>query len=151
MNLNNNVIAIDPGETSGWSWFRNSSLVACAKHRGIPRLPEGAGFKGEGKIVIEKPMVYPGAPVDVNDLITLAIKVGEWKEYLWARFGVEPELVTAPTWKGSVPKEIHHQRLLKVLTEEERAIMPKTKSGKYDHNMLDAVGLGLWKLGRGVR
>jgi len=54
-------------------------------------------------------------------------------------------------WKGQVPKRIHQPRIIKALTDEERAEMdkdlaPYTKSLR--HNALDAVGIGLKYLRR---
>lgn len=55
--------------------------------------------------------------------------------------------VTPAEWKGSVPKGIHQkQHILPRLTEAERALLP-TKKGDLVH-VLDAVGIGLWYLGR---
>jgi hypothetical protein len=144
------LITIDPGATSGWACFEGETLVACGKHQGalvLPTLP----LRGGVSAIIEKPMVYPGEKTDPQDLVTLAIRVGEWKQYIFHKYDSVAELVVPPTWKGSVPKEIHNRRTLSVLTESEQGRLPKTKSGKPDHNMLDAVGLGLWKLGRSVR
>jgi len=100
------------------------------------------------KAVIEKPQVYRISKADPNDLIALSVVVGEWKEYLGQQ-GAEVELVTPKSWKGSVPKKIHNARVLSLLTKKEVALLPKrTRAKDYDHNLLDAVGLGLWRMGR---
>lgn len=59
--------------------------------------------------------------------------------------------LTPTTWKGSVPKVIHHPRILHELASAEAAILdraikaaPKTNAKE----ILDAVGLGLYGLGR---
>lgn len=51
------------------------------------------------------------------------------------------------TWKGQVPKDIHHKRLLRGLSpvsrfrlERDLADVPSSKQ----HNVLDALGLALW-------
>ena len=45
-------------------------------------------------------------------------------------------------WKGNLPKTVHHERVKKYLEPEELKLVPK------DHNVLDAVALGLFVLGR---
>jgi hypothetical protein len=46
-------------------------------------------------------------------------------------------------WKGNLPKKICKDRCKAVLTPEELARV-KTE----DHNVWDAIGIGLWYLGR---
>lgn len=57
-----------------------------------------------------------------------------------------PEFWQVETWKGQVPKRIDHERTLKVLTEAERAVLPKSKAELL--HVLDAIGIGLRALGR---
>ncbi len=45
-------------------------------------------------------------------------------------------------WKGNIPKKIHHERVLRLLSSKEKKAVPK------DHNVLDAVALGLYALGK---
>ena len=48
-----------------------------------------------------------------------------------------------------MPKDIHNRRVLKALSESELAVLPKRPRAKTpDNNMVDAVGIGLWRLGR---
>jgi len=51
-------------------------------------------------------------------------------------------------WKGSVPKSIHHKRILARLrvSEEALAHIPK---GQQQH-VIDAAGLALWAVDRGL-
>jgi len=55
-------------------------------------------------------------------------------------------------WKGNVPKEIHHRRVLRVLAPAEvaranlGALDPDAPG--YQHDTADAVALGAWALGR---
>lgn len=151
------LVAIDPGETTGWSFYQDGALVEAGVAVGSPPALPAAVYlelnqnRDCSEAVIEKPQTYPMSPVDANDLITLGILVGEWKEYLH-RHGADVELALPRTWKGTVPKDIHHRRVLARLTAEEKTRLPKRPRAKnYDHNMLDAVGLGLWKLGRTTR
>ncbi len=50
--------------------------------------------------------------------------------------------VTPAEWKGTVPKEIAHRRLLAQLSDEEKAAIED--AGPLTHNTLDAVGLVFW-------
>jgi len=58
---------------------------------------------------------------------------------------------TAQQWKGSVPKRIHHDRIAKILSPAERAVVAWVAvrvPSSLLHNVWDAVGLGLWGLDR---
>ena len=50
-------------------------------------------------------------------------------------------------WKGQVPKEVMTERIRRSLTEEERGRIEKCKASLM-HNVLDACGIGLYRLGR---
>jgi len=96
--------------------------------------------------VIELPRIYNPSPVPPNDLLDLAVLVGDLRGY-YRRLGFKVELVYPRTWKGTVPKKIHNARTLAKLTAAEVELLPKRPRAKdYDHNMLDSVGLGLWWL-----
>ena len=138
------LLAIDPGQTAGWAEFEDGKLERAGA--GTKKFVLDFGSWVEN-VVIEKPCWYGrDNKVDVNDLIDLAIFVGEVKQKY--RQSVV-ELVMPVTWKGTVPKKIHNQRVIDVLSEKERALLPfRPRAKDYDHNMLDAVGIGLWKLGR---
>lgn len=97
-------------------------------------------------LLIELPFVYPGArDEDPNDLIQVARAVGQWEQ---STAGCGRIVHVYPrTWKGQVPKKIHTARTLAKLTSSERGVLPELPASKL-HNVLDAVGLGLWLLGR---
>ena len=147
MNL---LLTIDPGQHWGWAWFDDASLYmagveSVGKRVGDPPCPTVRGFK----VLIEVPRWYPGKEKgDVNQLIDLAVQVGEFREF-YRRQGGLVELVFPRTWKGTVPKEIMTARILKQLTPAELNHVPLRPRAKTpDHNTVDAIGLGLWKLGR---
>lgn len=157
------VVSIDPGKKTGWAYFQNGLLIQCGVetnfsmkefvlyHPFINVSLVRASALQNPPVVIEKPVVYPRDKVRPNDLITLAILVGEVKGVAES-LGFEVELVTPRVWKGTVPKKIHNRRVLLELIPEELKLLPRRSRAKdYDHNMLDAIGLGLWKLGRTVR
>lgn len=97
-------------------------------------------------LVVEKPKIYPiekwkGDPNDLIDVaITAGVVIGVFKDS-------KIDLVLPHTWKGQRPKDVDNQYTLSLLTKIEQGKIghyPKTKM----HNVIDAIGLGLWKIGR---
>lgn len=142
------LLAIDPGNTTGVALFMNREILqafACPFERFIANPPV---FGDE--IVIEMPKWRPHSHEEIDDLLGLARKVGRIEEH-YSRLCVPVTCVWPHQWKGSVPKDIHNERILKTLKSGELLILPRrSKRAKfpYDRNMIDAVGIGLWKLGR---
>lgn len=84
--------------------------------------------------------------VDPNDVVDLAAVVG-------AILGGMPEIdatVWLPEeWKGGVPKAIHNARAIGRLFPEELIRIPRRPRAKdFDHNIVDAVAIGLHYFGR---
>jgi hypothetical protein len=137
------ILAIDPGKHAGWAYFDDDwSLKWC----GVNDVPSCSPTD----LVIEIPQVYPhrAQKGDPNDLITVAFGAG----LIAGRFPkARLRLVKPHQWKGTVPKEIHNRRVLAALTEGERVVAESAKvQASVRHNMIDAIGLGLWHLGRVV-
>jgi hypothetical protein len=148
------LISIDPGNDTGWAIWRAGALVDAGV--GDPRQsvhhrltsPEGQKLDTVDEVWIESQVVYPRSKVPPNDLIKLAQSAGRWAGRYDA-LGVEAYFVEPARWKGQVPKEIHQQRIVNDLTTFELAISVRaTKSIALAkrHNMLDAIGIGLWAL-----
>jgi hypothetical protein len=98
----------------------------------------------KGSVLIGELPTYRGRQPGVNkatptDLIKLAVILGEFLG-LYRRKVDVVRLVTPAEWKGSVPKDICHSRIEDVLGPDEK--MPE------NHNARDAVGIGLFELGR---
>jgi hypothetical protein len=143
-----NLIAIDPGKTTGWALFYKGPLYSagvCSRDQFFKGLPlAGPSYS----VVIENPRWYPHDYTDVNDLLDLAVLVGEIKQHYAIR-DAAVELVWPRTWKGNAPKNMMTKRILSRLTPEELAVVPvRPRARTVDHNAADAIGLGLWKLGR---
>ena len=139
------ILSIDPGEDTGWAQSLHGRIVAC----GLNRPPF---TRGTDRVVIEQPEYRPHSRVDPNGLITLAIRVGRAAERA-VIIGVDlVDLVKPSTWKGSVPKPIHNARVRAALDPAEQAILAACKcpAGKLN-NVIDAIGLNLWALGRKVQ
>jgi len=60
----------------------------------------------------------------------------------------EPAFVTPNEWKGQVPKEIMGSRILHSLQWDEANRAGKDIPTNLRHNVIDAVGIGLWAVGR---
>lgn len=102
--------------------------------------------------VIELPRIYPAAKqtTDPNDLISIAAVAGACAAYTRGRGGTA-EFVAPSTWKGQVPKGVMRGRILDALDERESAIAlsAEARDGRIlGHNGIDAVGIGLYGLGR---
>ena len=141
-------LCIDPGKHAfGWALFEGTHLAACAytKREALTNL-RSLVVAAPFVVRIERPQIYPHSKGDPNDLIDIAIFCGE---AAYAFRAYEVEFVLPHAWKGSVPKKVMTDRILNRLTAVERQIVeacgcPKSKI----HNVLDAVGLGLWRLKR---
>lgn len=120
-------------------------------------------------LVIEVPVIRPRRKGDSQDILDLMRVVERWASKAVNVVEVKPEI-----WKGQTPKPIHHRRLFEALTPTERAVLADasgrtvedvrgyiTKAcqilartgvvarySRKDHNLFDAVGIGLWYLGR---
>jgi hypothetical protein len=149
------LIAIDPGKHHlAWAKFLEGRLVACGLAEGEPReladVLEEIGARGEA--VIEVPRVYPSRRWrgDPNDLIDVALTAGVAAGVL-CRLGTKIEYVRPGTWKKNVPKRIHNDRVRSALDDHERLLFETCGVAAFKrHNVLDAIGLGLWRLGRKV-
>lgn len=147
--LVSSLVTLDAGRRWGWSFFRIGLLFAAGyakssdhAHAIMPK--EALRAK---RVIIELPQQRPGK-THVASIITLSVHVGQLKGD-WESRGAKVDLVWPTTWKGSVPKDIHNKRVLAALSEDELKLLPKRPRAKdYDHNCIDAVGIGLWKLGR---
>lgn len=149
--MKDSVIAIDPGNDTGWACFVSGVLLTCGTDR-YPIFFHDPTFSRGARVIIEKPQGRERhSKGSQNQIIDLAIKAGElsgfYKKQPWVKLVT---LVTPVEWKGSVPKEIHNRRVLAKLTEQELALLPVRPRARnpYDHNTVDAIGLGLWLLKR---
>ncbi len=134
------LIAVDPGvHACGVAWFDNGTLRACA-YTAEPLTLRYSPCE----CVCEIPQVYSGdGAKKAAALIDLAVAAGRMTGQLPTKY------VRPASWKGQVPKDIHHARVRAVLTPAEFAVYnavdcPASKR----HNVLDAIALGLKTLGR---
>lgn len=138
------LIAIDPGNCTGWATFH--ATTGLLHYAGVTDVVSGSFTGYYTNLVIEIPQVYRTAQSkgDPNDLIKVAVQAGQWIERFRA---CEVKRVLPNEWKGQVPKSVHNKRVLACLTPEELERIAKLPESKA-HNMIDAIGLGLWHFGR---
>lgn len=157
------LVVFDPGGKLGYAVFVHGRLVACGhgKHRQHLAVPVWKYSKG-GIFLVERPKSYPGkkSKQDPNALMQTDFRAGELTQ-LYRMCGYEVEEVCPPNaWKGTIGKpeageqyEIE-RRVLERLDEEELELLyqnSSAKSGKLDDNMIDAIGIGLWRLRRWMK
>ena len=164
--MTHTLLAVDPGKThAGVAFFCNRNLVSAqlitaaspfevARHVEMwvwllrDKLPKGT-ITSSGKLnvlVTEGQQIYPGVRAqNPNDLLPLAYVCGA----VQARIDAFDRLMPFPReWKGSVPKEVFTRRILQRLDHDALKIISGLKCpAAKKHNVIDAVGLGLWGLG----
>lgn len=142
--------SVDPGGPClGWAQWVDGVLFACGlsrcaasdwadrarTHRAL--LAARGAYSG---VVLTECMRYrgratPGSPQTLVELNAIAGHVGN----AW----VEPA-----QWKGCVPKEEHQPMVWGALRPEEHALVASVNPPSLRHNVVDAVGIGLYALGR---
>jgi len=85
---------------------------------------------------------------DPNDLIAISAR-GAWFAGRMAPYIFDYEAVTPRQWKGTVDGDIFLTRITKRLDERELGLLDTCGAiDSLKHNVIDAIGLGLWKVGR---
>lgn len=140
--------AVDPGKKkSSVAAFREGELVGVYM---VPAWSLKMQADQLGTVVVEMPRAYPGSPVRVNDLIDLAAAGMAVASKLSAP-GANVRQIYPAEWKAQVPKKICQKRIDRVLSIEERARMVSCMIAvkpSLRHNLWDAIGIGLFALGR---
>lgn len=137
--------AVDSGTESGYAFFSGKVLFG-AKLVSIDNVIVPGGSLKNADAVVEIP---DRVKVNPKSIIKLALNAGRWLEKLGTACTGEVRAVEASAWKASTDPDVLARRILACLTPAELARVPKTKSALgYNHNVLDAIGLGLWRLGR---
>ena len=133
------ILAIDSGKTTGWALFVDKVLVG----NGHCLFSDVPLQDDVDLVVVETPVYYPAerrvgsAKSLIAQSYCAGVAVGA---YYSTR--VEVLEITAQIWKGTTDKDISHDRIVRLLSEEELKVLKK------DKNARDAAGIGLWKVGR---
>lgn len=105
-------------------------------------------LNNEGIVVVEYPEQYSITPAPRSSVQGLAC-TGGGIVCMLKRPNNKVQFVLPKTWKGQVPKDIMLERIVSKLDDEEKSLLEVKKYAKYKkHNVIDAIGLGLFKLER---
>lgn len=155
-----NVVAIDPGTLGGFALLDHERrLRACGTlelrylreaARTIDDLIRDLMHGGPVVLLVESQTIYPGGKQKAKpaDVIRLAQEAGEiagfLRCYLTDRYG-GTAWVAPRTWKGQMPKDAvrHHVGRILDKVEAETADL-----GVLSDDVVEAVGIGLWAVGR---
>ena len=158
------LVTIDPSlSCSGWSVFHDGVMTGCGyirtdkKHSLTERLSQiavGASAipdmpEEETTIIIEWPQVYRGkVGPNPNDLL----KVSAAGACFLSSIPHAKSLSYLPReWKKSLPKEKMNDLVEAALSTDEHLIFSEQKLAKRNsNNVLDAIGIALFQLGRFV-
>jgi hypothetical protein len=152
------ILAIDSGANLGWARFdpQKKEMEACGLGaKPIQRLfepqpsdyPDRLYTRNITRIVIERP--HTGrSRARARDIITLAVRAGEVGGVLRYLLKVEPEYIEPVRWKGSMEKKICNRAVEAKLLPQEIQILNKCGNKSTRHNILDAIGIGLFCVGR---
>lgn len=149
------LLALDPGQhCCGWALW-TTTLQDCGlvrtkeEHLGAQALDLARQLPRGHDVIVEIPRLYPRSrKLQPNDLIRLAFAGG-----VCGGVGVSLETIEPVAWKGQVPKDVCHRRLIKELSYEEVLVIEKGLEGVpkgLHHNVLDAVGIGRHVVTRSV-
>lgn len=152
------TLAIDPGVRGcGAAWFEDGTLTSAMYLRTTDEESTGAkawwrmvsAFRdytsSVDTLVLEVPQVYRMSKGDPNDLVAVAGTAGA---IIGAYYELAQDVVSylPRQWKGNVPKAVHNQRVLADLTATETKSIQYPKQASLKHNVIDAIGLGVFHL-----
>lgn len=99
----------------------------------------------DAEVVIESPLRRPFEKTDPQILIRLAERAGEFYG-IASTIGSHAVRYIRPTeWKGTIKKEIMHNRILSYLTDMEKALIP-CRNNQYQSDCVDSVGIARWAI-----
>lgn len=152
--MKGSLVSIDPGENTGGAYFVDGELIWC----GLLNLLDGSHTAMRpDKLAIEVMYIRPDdmkgeraevAAKKLNDLLSVNLCAGQWIHAVSAPY---TRRLFPHQWKGGLSKERHAPRILGALSNAEQARLPKGMAASKIHNVIDAIGIGLFELGRTTR
>ena len=98
-------------------------------------------------VFIEKPQQYPNSPVPRESLEALSLVAGAISQAFPRE--ADTACIYPREWKGQVPKPVMLRRIKAHLSDAEMAVVSDLGlASSVVHNVWDAVGIGLWAVGR---
>ena len=144
------LLAIDPGANSGWATFFDDMLLECGL--ASKQMPP-TNLDHHDTVAIERPVIYPGGRTkSPNDILSVSLSAGEWGGR-YRHAGSTIVYIEPREWKGTLDPDVCQKRVLGRLEGHERMVVDDIfrmrKIGKsVQHNVIDAIGIGLFVLGR---
>lgn len=137
--------AIDPGTGYyGWAQFDRRELQDC----GLATTLDVASWRRSHALVIEGQRFRDTSRARPQNVIDLAFDAGR----ITGQYRGEVVHIADPQmWKGTVDGKIMIGRIVKRLDAAELTVLERTLSGlkKAQHeHVIDAIGIGLWSVGR---
>lgn len=138
------LMAIDPSTRGhGIACFIGKKLVYASYVR--PHLLQPFAIRNSSKeLIIEVPQKYGPTGPSASSLIQLSFAAGFAAGMLLFEDLVQ---IYPRQWTGRIKKEERIPRVIEAITEEERLSM-SMPTESLRHNVWDAVGIGLFRLGR---
>jgi len=100
-------------------------------------------------VLIEYPEQYLNSNVPRKNVQDLAFTAGGLSYFFKSTFSSKVDLILPKEWKGQVPKEIFLDRIKNRLSKKESEILLGKKYSKsIEHNVIDAIGIGLYLIKR---
>lgn len=152
------VVALDPGRDAGVALFVGGRLVGARLLDGrspAAGLTDLGLLVGDAEVIVELPVLYPGgrSRAPGGDLLTLAYRAGRLVQAVVGALGpreVKVVEIQPQAWKAQVVPEILEPRICAHLDPDEEALVRASVGFEESktHNVLDAAGIGLWRVGR---
>lgn len=146
------IVTVDPGKHyHGLAVFSHGELRVASL---IPRKEIGVWVRANEwcvpeVLVVEQPHKQ-FRTVNYNILTALACAAGEVAgAFMGLQHTEHVQYIWPSTWKGQLDKPKSHKRIRVELSKAEfaRIVMP-SQVKTLGHNVMDAVGIGLWRVGR---
>lgn len=150
------LVSIDPGKkANGYAIFVDRELVACGmtgdasevlKHWSLGGVCQARSWPE--LVVMEYPKIYDrrrwkGDPNDLLPITAAGAHLAGTLHPMRFKIGLPED------WKKQTPKEIQNERDMGVLSPAELEVVEAVGiAPSKRHNMIDAVGVGLWELKR---
>lgn len=140
------ILAVDPGKSAaGMAWFDQGRLLA-AEYVGVLWWDSQIKTFPLRELALERQYLTKKHPRPM-DIVDLAFAAGTVKGMVRAHWPYCAVTEYQPVrWKGNVPKPIMIRRIRAALSADELTRIHRI--GSKDHNTFDAIGIGLYALGR---
>lgn len=146
--IRTSLLSVDPGKSMGWAYFVDARLYLCGLwNLAKDRFPF-PNADAVSSVIIEDQVIYPDEKVKPASVISLAKTAARAADRM--RYE-RVEWVKPRTWKCTGDPDVLCVRIVKALSDFERKQYFTAADQIHEshrHDVIDAIGLGLWKLNR---